>query len=442
MTTMTTGPSETEPKVVLDNEPMPEPADDRIDVEATPEPTEPTPAPTDDGEPLPPPRMRGDPKRDEIAQRYREKQAEEAAAARAEAEADDGSEDGDGGSAGAPVEAPEPAAPAATEEPEADKILTLVVHGERQHFKRSDLIDAFDLGGIPDDAIIRIAQKEIAADQRLRKVKERENQSLPDPERPTRAADDPLDPENPPATADANADGLGPDGSPPAQDQGTEEKLTDIVSRIQLGDADEGTAAAREFLKLARLTPEEIAQAVQQSNQQQAHKNEVAEVLGKFARENTDIATDPDLFEVYQSALASSMVQDLKSVGYSDEQLKPILGDRQRIAAQHRRVRNAGFQVRSLEKAFEDTTEYVRTKFKLPKPNPNPGTGGRPASDPHPQPAAPTPDQTRLRIGRKEAAQQQPRQGTARVAPPQGGSRPKTTRDVIADMRAARGFRN
>ena len=38
--------------------------------------------------------------------------------------------------------------------------------------KRFELIEAFDLEGLDDERIIGIAQKEMAADQRLREAKE------------------------------------------------------------------------------------------------------------------------------------------------------------------------------------------------------------------------------------------------------------------------------
>ena len=44
--------------------------------------------------------------------------------------------------------------------------------------KRSELISAFDLDGLDDERIIKLAQKEIAADQRLREAKEVADQRL------------------------------------------------------------------------------------------------------------------------------------------------------------------------------------------------------------------------------------------------------------------------
>jgi hypothetical protein len=46
------------------------------------------------------------------------------------------------------------------------------VFGNRITAKRSDLVKKYNLVGFPDDRIIAIAQRELAADQRLAEAKE------------------------------------------------------------------------------------------------------------------------------------------------------------------------------------------------------------------------------------------------------------------------------
>jgi hypothetical protein len=69
--------------------------------------------------------------------------------------------------------------PTPSEAPEDDPELDLLVFGKRLKRKRSELIEAFDLGGLPDERIIKLA-KEMAADQRLAEAKEVANQRPPD----------------------------------------------------------------------------------------------------------------------------------------------------------------------------------------------------------------------------------------------------------------------
>ena len=66
----------------------------------------------------------------------------------------------------------------AEEEAAEDPELTLTVFGNRLKRKRSELISAYDLEGLDDDRIIKVAQKEIAADQRLAEAKEAVDQRL------------------------------------------------------------------------------------------------------------------------------------------------------------------------------------------------------------------------------------------------------------------------
>jgi hypothetical protein len=71
---------------------------------------------------------------------------------------------------------------------EDDPELDLLVFGKRLKRKRSELIEAFDLGHLPDERIIKLAQKEMAADQRLAEAKEVANQRPPDPKPRERSA--------------------------------------------------------------------------------------------------------------------------------------------------------------------------------------------------------------------------------------------------------------
>jgi len=88
------------------------------------------------------------------------------------------------------------------------------VFGKPLKRNRSELVEAFDLGHLPNERIISIAQREMAADQRLAEAKEVANQRPSSPS-PTSAAqgDDP--PANQPGAAPSpDADGLKLDRSP------------------------------------------------------------------------------------------------------------------------------------------------------------------------------------------------------------------------------------
>ena len=102
-------------------------------------------------------------------------------------------------------------------------------------------MEKFNLGGFPDERIISIAQKEMAADQRLREAKEAVDQRLPESQDRRSGAGD-VNPDQPTDQSDEprpdDADGLPTEGSP-QEDRPVlnEEKLDEIVQRVQFGDA-------------------------------------------------------------------------------------------------------------------------------------------------------------------------------------------------------------
>ena len=130
-------------------------------------------------------------------------------------------------------------------EPQDDPELELLVYGERYKITRSQLVDAYNLDGLPDHAIVSIAQKQMAADQRLAHVKEREAENPPHGSEPgdsEATAPGAPEPRNPSARGrEPDADGFATDRSPDGPNQPIPpEKLAEIVERIQIGDTDEG----------------------------------------------------------------------------------------------------------------------------------------------------------------------------------------------------------
>lgn len=100
-------------------------------------------------------------------------------------------------------------------EPAHDPDLELCVFEKRLKHKRFKLIEAFDLGGLPECRIIKLVQKELAADQRLVAAKEAEHQ------RPGN-----LDPGSTAQGDDRPANQLGTTGSPGANGLRQDRSLT------------------------------------------------------------------------------------------------------------------------------------------------------------------------------------------------------------------------
>lgn len=423
---------------MLDDEPLSPPDDDT----ALPEPT-PTPRSTRkddaDDEPLPAPQLRGDPKRDEIARRYRENQIKER-----EGGSDEGVPDGDESfDEGDAQEAKStPAAPRQDyQAPQEDPELELLVYGQRIRKKRSDLVKDYDLEGLDDAHIIRTAQKEMAADQRLAAAKEAEHQR-PGNQSPQSAAqgegsaaDQRVDFQSP------DADGLDATGSPRGTDQAVdEEKLAEIANRIQVGDAEEGKQALAELMQLAKgqnapLTQEQLQAAVSSVLTQRTHQNEVYEALQKFRDDNPDLMEKRHMWTVALDMTGEEMIADMRKIGITDEQLSPIAGDRKAIATAHRRLREKGFDVRDVATVLKDTGARIRGEFNMPAPS------TVPAPTPRSQSASPSQAQVRERVTRKELHQPQPRHGGSPRGTAQQAQRPRSAQEIIQEQRKQRGFR-
>lgn len=422
------------------NEPLP-PYDDDLE---TPPPVARQPrqaAPEDDYEDddLPQPQTRDD-AREAIARRYRE--------INADARANDPdfatviTDEGVVPQAEAPVAAtPQPAPAADGDDPD----LTLVVFGERLKRKRSELISAYDLEGLPDDVIIRAAQKEMAADQRLREAKEVADQRLAGSQTRRSGAGDVGDDEavdQPPEPELDAANGLPADRPPQGQHQPFDaEKLDEIVQRVQFGSEDEAKQALLDYGEELRksipaTTPEQVLDLFQQHLATQQHQTEIYNALTRFSEENPDLAGNKRLVTVGLEIAKDEMLADLRAIpGMKEEYLAPIAHDSKAVAAAHREVRLRGHSVRSFDQLLDAAGQTLRTEFNLPKP---PGPGRRPGG-PQSQPANPS-GQARERIARKNLAPQQPRHGGVRVAPA-AADRPKTAQELINEQRAARGFK-
>jgi len=422
----------TNPKTDADlvDEPLP-----AVDDDAEPDAVAPATARQDEGEgdEQLAPRRRGDEGREAIAKRYRELQAEERE--EREEELSGGPDD--------IAALDKPDAGRTESEPEDDPELELLVFGNRHKHKRSELIQMYDLVGLSDQHIISVAQKQMAADQRLREAKEVADQRLTESSQRLNGAreggeTDQADQLGEPRPDDA--DGLATDRPPQGLDQAlNEETLDDIVQRVQFGDADEAKQALRDYAGVIRssipgASPEEVLNHFEQRLAQRQHQTEIYNALTKFGDENPDLIADKHLTTVGLDLAAEEMLKDMRQIGLTDEQLAPIAGDRKAIATAHRAVRQQGHKVRSLDEVLGAAGETLRTKFHIPKESSGQGTGSQTHQ------ASSSPATARERMHRKEIAQQQPRHGGARAGTPQETARPKTAIELIEEQRRHRNF--
>jgi hypothetical protein len=133
--------------------------------------------------------------------------------------------------------------------------MDLLVNGKRLRRKRSELIQHYKLDGLSDEHIIRIAQKEMAADKRLRKAKEAVHQRLTGSQSPIFGASDgsPADPahQRDEPRPDAQTD-YRPTGPLKSNTSSTRRPWTRSSSGF--GDPDEAKQALRDFAGESRTT--------------------------------------------------------------------------------------------------------------------------------------------------------------------------------------------
>ncbi len=356
-----------------------------------------------------------------IARRYQEnrKREKEAKAEQATAPRDDDSHDQD-----TVVDpAPEPEQPKAKDEPDPQDIdVVLIVDGKQVKKSLSE--------------VRALAQVGLAGDNRLEEAKRllREAQAMRAPPPP---------PEHQPGD-------VGSDSQRQDQSRGRGEpehqpgkpldpaKLKAIVERIQVGDADDGSQALQELVDEIsggrQMDSDQIGTIVQDHLVKTQTQNEISSALNKFAAEWPEIAQDELLADAGKTVLRNELIADLKSVGLSDELIRPIRHDPAALAEAQRKLRMQGHKMRSYDQLLSAVGQTMSTRFGI-----KPAAAAAPRSQQQP-PAPQTPAPNAERLARKQAAPQQPRVAGVRQAVQQA-PQPKTKRQVVEEMRAARGFR-
>lgn len=347
-----------------------------------------------------------------IARRYREnRDRANAAGSDAEDQADQDEP------AAAAEETPPPAAAAAQN---SEQEITLKVDGREVKKSMSE--------------VIALAQQTVAGDNRLEETKRllREAQAL---------RGQPKEPEHKPEPGDEEmtqqhdrSQGRSPGEHQPRRELDAE-KLKGIVERIQVGDTDEGTQALQDLIEVVRgsgeLNPEKIGEMVQHHVIRTQTQAEIDSALSSFVKDFPDLAKDEVLADAGRTVLRQELIKDLKAVGASEAEIDKIKHDPRALAAAQRELRVAGHGVRSYAEILGAVGKTMTDRFNI-KP-----ASQKTSEQPKPAVREPAPSQDRLE--RKRAAPQQPRAAGVRgqiASPPQ----PKTKKDVVADMRKARGF--
>jgi hypothetical protein len=324
--------------------------------------------------------------------------------------------------------------PAASEEPE----ITLLVDGKEV---RKTLKE-----------VTALAQQTIAGDNRLDTAKRHAEEAKEAAEAAKRLL----------AEVEARASRGSETGHPPGQNDKTQqsakpdpghqpalsadpEKYRGIVSRIQVGDEDEGAKALAELVQDAvkqtmeevnregaKLSPEEWNRRIDDRVAENAVNSAVKGAIDKFGTDHKELVADPLYSSAVFTAVRMEMEKDIKAAGITDAQFEPFKGDVQATAKLFQHLQTQGHLKRDMGVLLDTVGTTLKTKFGIAKPvEPAPVTPSHTA-----KPSADSKAQSR--IDAKRSAPQQPRSATVRVDLQQS-KKPKTTQEILADMRKSRG---
>ncbi len=279
---------------------------------------------------------------------------------------------------------------------------TIKVNRQELNLTWGQILDACEMSDeeaedVPDAALIRIAQKNIAAQMRLDEAK-----TLSRP-------------------------GNTPQDAQPQQDQQTftqdqpSEDEDDLIQKIQLGDASEARRAFDELF--ARRQRADRQQQIAASMQ-----HEVGDAIESFGRANPDIANDPVAADLLRTLSVRESVNELRErVGLPEHECAQLLNNPELAVRAYNGARMKGYQVRSPAELFASAGQTVRARLNMAAPVGNSAT-------PNPAP------QDRLAI--KRALPQSPASsGAANLSQAQARKPAPDARnpsETIAKMRKAR----
>ena len=228
--------------------------------------------------------------------------------------------------------------------PDAAKPYELKVNRSAFQASRSELLaacemDEGDADGIPDHTLVKIAQKNIAAQMRLDEAKSlsRNGDTTPyaQPQQDYQPAPVPAQP------ADDDAD---------------------LIQKIQLGDTTEAQQAFNEmFARRQRADREQQTRASMQ--------NEVGQAVETFGRVNPDIANDAIAADLLRTLSVREAVSELQQkVGLSEQDCAKLLNNPEMAVQAYTGARIKGYQVRSPAELFASAGQTVRARLNMTAP--------------------------------------------------------------------------
>jgi hypothetical protein len=146
------------------------------------------------------------------------------------------------------------------------------------------------------------------------------------------------------------------------------EKLRSLAERIQVGDTDEGAEAIQEMIGMVRdqgVARENVRAALRDELNDARLKSENQKALATFERKYPNVAKDGVLAEAAAHVIRDEIVEDLRAVGATDEDIARIQGDTGRLVAVHGQARLAGATLRTPEQILDAAGRTLQKKFNI-----------------------------------------------------------------------------
>lgn len=246
-----------------------------------------------------------------------------------------------------------PKAPAQQPAEGEDKRFELKVNGSTFRVSRDELIQYAEFDnpaeaeGIPEIQLQRLAQKQLAANDRLEQAKQAVKSSRQTGARESGTpADDDL--------SDTDGTERKTRARTPA------EQTVELIRQIQFGEPEDAAALVEDLLDgrlnqhTSQLSQEQIVQSTQNA-------------IAAYGQANADLAADEIYVDVLKNQLVRGIVKELRP-HLSDDQATYLLNNPETATKAYIGARVDGYKVRPIEDILEEAGTSVRTRFGVERP--------------------------------------------------------------------------
>lgn len=305
---------------------------------------------------------------------------------------------------------------------------------------------------VSKDELIALAQKGKAGDNRLESSKELIVALRAISDQLTANQRGKVESGTSPDSATAESDQVDPKAQAAAL-----EKLEQYVERIQVGDVKEGAQALADILTEVRkefaqeikagqgADPADFDARVDERVVKRQAAEEINSAISKFRSEFPDIVKRPLVAEAAKAVAREEMLKDWKAAGAEDSTIEAWRDKDPRLVADvHQQMKVKGLAgIRSYDEILKASAHRIGSEFNIAltkEGGGKEGDKGNGAAKPAPKQEKPRitvgPEEKEARINAKRQ-QQQPKSAGGRE-PLHQQARPKTTAEIIAEMKRSR----